>query len=103
MLADDPELKAELAELGLLRQAVITSLEAEAAAVPEARFEQIWDEIERTFDRDSRVAAGRGRAAVDLVADRPEPPGVWGPVLAVGGVAAEPPRCSSWRVRRSSG
>src|SRR5690606_31426380 len=30
-------------------------LEAEAAAVPEARFEQIWDEIERTLDRDLRL------------------------------------------------
>ncbi|MCA9691654.1 MAG: hypothetical protein KC636_18760 [Myxococcales bacterium] len=88
MLADDPELKAELAELGLLRQAVITSLEAEAAAVPEARFEQIWDEIERTFDRDSRLqqAADAPPSIWSRIARSLRP--AWGPVLAVGGVAA---------------
>lgn len=57
----DPELGAELGQLGLLRGLVSQSLEAKAAAVPQARFEQIWDEVDRAIDREVRerdAAAG---------------------------------------------
>lgn len=54
-LAGDPEARLSLEELALLRQAIVGSLEAEAAAVPEARFEQIWDQVDRTLDRDARL------------------------------------------------
>ncbi len=50
----DPELGAELEQLGLLRGLVSQSLEAKATAVPQARFEQIWDEIDRAIDREAR-------------------------------------------------
>ncbi len=52
-LGDDAQ--ATLGELSLLRQAIVTGLEAEAEKVPEARFEQIWDEVERTLVRDARL------------------------------------------------
>ena len=52
-LARDPQARALVAELRLLRGAVEASLDAEAAKVPEARFEQIWDEIDRALDRET--------------------------------------------------
>jgi anti-sigma factor RsiW len=55
VLARDPEASAYLAGLQSLQGALVAGLEAEAAKVPEARFEQIWDEIERTLDRDLRL------------------------------------------------
>jgi len=55
LLTNDPQASAYLAGLKALQSAVVTGLEAEAAKVPEARFEQIWDEIERTLDRDLRL------------------------------------------------
>jgi len=39
--------------LGLMRDALGASLTAEAARVPEARFEQIWDEIDRSISQDA--------------------------------------------------
>lgn len=54
-LASDDDARGALAELGLLRRAVVASLDAEAQRIPEARFEQIWDEIDRTLDRDVRL------------------------------------------------
>ena len=55
VLAESSEASAYLAGLKALQGAMVAGLEAEAAAVPEARFEQIWDEIERTLDRDLRL------------------------------------------------
>lgn len=52
-LARDPQARALVAEFGLLRGAVTAGFEAEAAKVPEARFEQIWDEIDRALDRET--------------------------------------------------
>lgn len=57
----DPELGAEFGQLGLLRNLVANSLAASADAVPQARFEQIWDELDRALDRETRerdAAAG---------------------------------------------
>ena len=55
VLAENRDASAYFAGLQALQGAVVAGLEAEAAAVPEARFEQIWDEIERTLDRDLRL------------------------------------------------
>lgn len=62
-LASDPQLRNEHAELGLLRGTVCAALEAEAQAVPAARFEQIWDEIDRAIERDARRQAEANRNA----------------------------------------
>ena len=87
-LARDAGGRATIAELGVMRDAIGVSLAAEAAKVPQARFEQIWDEIDRTLDRET-------------AAHQPAPPmpslwsrmlGVlrpaWAPAVAVAGVAA---------------
>ncbi|MCA9720615.1 MAG: hypothetical protein H6713_26265 [Myxococcales bacterium] len=87
-LAEQPDAMAQFEELGHLRQAICDSFEEEAARVPEARFEQIWDEIERTIDNDARLqSAADTRVSIwsRLVAFM-QP--VWRPALAVGGVAA---------------
>jgi hypothetical protein len=62
-LTDDPQLRTEHAGLGLLRGTVCAALEAEAHAVPAARFEQIWDEIDRAIEHDARLQAGANRNA----------------------------------------
>lgn len=87
-LARDAAGRATLAELGVMRDAITVSLDAEAAKVPAARFEQIWDEIDRALDRET--AAHQPAAAVPslwtrmLGVLRP----AWLPVAAVAGVAA---------------
>ncbi len=53
----DPELQAELAQLGIIRGLVSETLMAKAEAVPQARFEQMWDEIDRTLDREAKAVA----------------------------------------------
>lgn len=87
-VAQDPELADELAELGLFSQVVNASFDATAAAVPEARFEQIWDEVERTLDRDSRLqqAADSSVSWWARIGSILRPFGI--PAAAVGGVAA---------------
>lgn len=83
-----PSGRAVLAELGLMRDALGASLNAEAARVPEARFEQIWDEIDRALDRDTAAhqpaAPSPSLWARALGLFRP----VWVPVAATAGVAA---------------
>jgi len=54
----EPELKAELAQLGLLRALVVESSAMRADAVPAARFEQVWSEVERAIERDARESRG---------------------------------------------
>ncbi len=87
-LARDAAGRATLAELGVMRDAITVSLDAEAAKVPAARFEQIWDEIDRALDRET--AAHLPAAPVPslwarmLGVLRP----AWVPVAAVAGVAA---------------
>lgn len=54
-LARDAHARAHLDGLRLLQRAITGGFEAEADKVPEARFEQIWDEIDRTIERDQRL------------------------------------------------
>jgi len=83
-----PSGRAVLAELGLMRDALGASLSAEAARVPEARFEQIWDEIDRALDRDTAAhqpaAPSPSLWARALGLLRP----AWVPLAATAGVAA---------------
>jgi hypothetical protein len=87
-LAADPRLRAEHTQLGLLRGTIRAALEAEAQAVPDARFEQIWDEIDRAIERDARLQAEANRNASIWTrlwaALRP----IRVPVLAGGAIAA---------------
>ncbi len=52
----DPELREELAQLGIVRGLVQETLKTKAAEIPQARFEQIWDEIDRQLDREAAAA-----------------------------------------------
>ncbi|MCR9164146.1 MAG: anti-sigma factor family protein [Nannocystaceae bacterium] len=57
----DPALRDELAQLGMVQGLVQETLKRKAAQVPSARFEQIWDEIDRQLDMEAaatRPAAG---------------------------------------------
>jgi negative regulator of sigma E activity len=83
----DPELRRHLEQMGTMRDLVSRSLELRASEVPRARFEQIWDEIDRSIDAEQKAA----RAAV--------PESTWSrvwaafrpyrtPVLAAAGAAA---------------
>lgn len=87
-LARDPQARALVAEFGLLRGAVTAGFEAEAAKVPEARFEQIWDEIDRALDRETAAHPSTQPApslwSRMLGVLRP----VWVPVAATAAVAA---------------
>ncbi len=64
-IESDPQLQMEHQQLVGLRGTVNASLEAAAAAVPSARFEQIWDEIDRAIERVSTESLA-------LAARRPE-------------------------------
>ncbi|MBK7823910.1 zf-HC2 domain-containing protein [Nannocystis sp.] len=79
--------RATIVELGVMREAIVVSLEAAAAKVQGARFEQIWDEIDRALDRET--AAHPPATAVPSFWSRVF--GVlrpaWAPVAAVTGVA----------------
>lgn len=64
-LAMDPSLAEDLEDFGHLKSAIVADLEHEAAEIPGARFEQVWDEIEReiaasTATRTEQVAAPAG-------------------------------------------
>lgn len=58
----DPELRRHLDQMGTMRNLVSRSLEVRASEVPRARFEQIWDEIDRSIEVEQRAA----RAAVPV-------------------------------------
>ena len=49
----DPELRDELAQLGMVQGLVQETLKRKAAQIPAARFEQIWDEIDRQLDMEA--------------------------------------------------
>jgi hypothetical protein len=51
-LEGDPALRMELEQLGIVRGVVVASLQRRAAEVPQARFEQVWDAIERGIARE---------------------------------------------------
>lgn len=88
LLARDAQARAYVDGLRLMSRAIVASADDEAARVPEARFEQIWDEIERTLDRDLRLQ--KAPAAAPSLWERLR--GVMRPLLApavaVAGVAA---------------
>lgn len=52
----DAELRGHIAAMGTMRDLVNRSMEMRALEVPRARFEQIWDEIDREIERDARAA-----------------------------------------------
>lgn len=87
-LADDPELRAGHQGLGVLQGTLRAALDAEAQAVPAARFEQIWEQIDRAIERDARLQAEANRNASIWTrlwaAIRP----VRVPLVAAAGVAA---------------
>jgi len=58
----DSELRRHLDQMGTMRNLVSRSLELRASEVPRARFEQIWDEIDRSIEVEQRAA----RAAVPV-------------------------------------
>jgi len=83
----DPELRHHLEQMGTMRDLVSRSLELRATEVPRARFEQIWDEIDRSLDAEARNVRA------------PAPASIWSrlweatrpyrmPVLAAAGAAA---------------
>lgn len=49
----DPLLRQHLDQMALMRNLVGKSMEMRAVEVPGARFEQIWDEIDRTISQDA--------------------------------------------------
>lgn len=51
----DPELREEFAQLGLVGGLVQHSLQRQANRVPQARFEQIWDQIDRAIAQEDRL------------------------------------------------
>ncbi|MGH1347334.1 MAG: hypothetical protein ACRBN8_37580 [Nannocystales bacterium] len=53
----DPDLRDELAQMGIVRGLVQETLKTKAAEIPQARFEQIWDDIDRQLDREAAAAA----------------------------------------------
>ena len=82
----DPEMRRHLEDLGTIRGLVSHSLELRASEVPRARFEQIWDEIDRSIDaeaRSARVAPPESIWSRLLAAFRPYRM----PVLAAAGAA----------------
>lgn len=56
VIENDPELAAELEQLGVMAELTAASLQDAAADVPQARFEQIWDQIDRAIEEDERKA-----------------------------------------------
>lgn len=108
-LERDPAMRSQLSQMGAMQRLVSRSMEMRAAEVPRARFEQIWDEIDRTIAKEaatpaaapsfwSRVSAAfkplrmpvmvaAGAAAVALIGLRL---GTGDPVNQGGGVASVP-------------
>jgi hypothetical protein len=63
-LAENPELGSQLDDLALVRDLLSGGGESSVAHVPQARFEQMWDHIDQTLDRDVQLneAANRDRS-----------------------------------------
>lgn len=83
----DPDLRHHLEQMGTMRNLVSRSLEMRASEVPRARFEQIWDEIDRGIEAEQRAARASGPESIWsrlLTAFRPYRV----PTLAVLGAAA---------------
>lgn len=54
-LEADDELASHLADLSFMQTMVVGALDHHAERVPEARFEQLWDNFEQTLERESRL------------------------------------------------
>ena len=67
----DPELAAELEQLGVMKEITEASLQTAAAEVPQARFEQIWDQIDRAIEQGERLQESAN-----------SPAGLWGRLKA---------------------
>ncbi|MBC8072465.1 MAG: hypothetical protein IAG13_29350, partial [Deltaproteobacteria bacterium] len=65
-LEHEPALQQQLAHMGLMRDLVGRSLEMRAMEVPRARFEQIWDEIDRVIDQETRTARSAAQPPASL-------------------------------------
>jgi negative regulator of sigma E activity len=65
-LERNEELAAKLGDLSFMRSMVVGDLERQSERVPEARFEQIWDNFEAALERENRL-----QEAAE------EPPSVW--------------------------
>ncbi len=52
----EPALREHLRQLGRIRELVTHDLERRASEVPRARFEQVWDEIDRVIGEEQRQA-----------------------------------------------
>jgi hypothetical protein len=82
----EPGLRRQLAQMGIVRDLVAAGLERKAQEVPQARFEQVWAEIDRALDADARAAASTGGSAWARL--RAAFGSVRLPVLAAAGAAA---------------
>jgi hypothetical protein len=58
-IGEDPELEAEFRQLGLLGGLVTHGLARKANQVPQARFEQIWDQIDRAIAQDTQASESK--------------------------------------------
>lgn len=56
-LERDPAMRNQIAQMGAMQRLVSRSMEMRAAEVPRARFEQIWDEIDRTISKEATTPA----------------------------------------------
>jgi anti-sigma factor RsiW len=65
-LEREPDLQQHLAHMGLMRDLVGRSMEMRALEVPRARFEQIWDEIDRVIDHETKNARAAVQAPASL-------------------------------------
>jgi hypothetical protein len=54
-LQADEELAGEVESLAFMRELVVGTLEREGEEVPQARFEQIWDEFDASVSREERM------------------------------------------------
>lgn len=61
-VAVEPELARGLDNWGFVGDALRASLEAEAEALPQARFEQAWDQFDATLAREGRLQEAAGQA-----------------------------------------
>lgn len=82
----DPALRRQLDQMSLVRDLVGRSMEMRAAEVPRARFEQIWDQIDRTIAQDAGRAAETPASFWQRISSALRPFRV--PMLAAAGAAA---------------
>lgn len=84
----EPELRRQLDQMGVVRDLVAGGLERKAQEIPEARFEQLWDEIDRAIEADASARDATGHDASVWVRLRAAFASVRLPVLAAAGATA---------------